>query len=138
MTSLEIIWFASLLGGVVALITILASKRKSGNVIAAAMLSAAFAAFTAVQIGTEGVIGFFTNHTQNLTGVQVWIALVMCVMIALLFIAPRARAAGMNVPLWALLCASTASIGILAMCARLFWLEGAASEATTPKGAAPA
>jgi hypothetical protein len=59
----------------------------------------------------------------NLTGIQVWWDLVMCVMIAMFFIAPRARKAGMNLLPWALFVGSTASIGLLAMCARLFWLE---------------
>jgi hypothetical protein len=34
----------------------------------------------------------------------------------------------MNVPLWALFVGTTASIGLLAMCARLFWLERAAAQ----------
>ena len=52
----------------------------------------------------------------------------MCVMIALFFVAPRARKVGMNVTLWALFVGSTASIGLLAMCARLFWLENQQAE----------
>lgn len=129
MTTLEIIWFATIFGGLVALLTILLGKRDTGNAAIAAMLAAGFGAFTAVQIGQEGVVGFYTNHTQNLTGLQVWWDLVMCAMIALFFIAPRARKAGMNVVPWALLVGSTASIGLLAMCARLFWLERAKAEA---------
>lgn len=123
MTTIEIIWIAATLGGLIALLTILMAKRETGNALAAALLAAGFGAFTAVQIGQEGLIGFYINHTQNLTGLQVWWDLVMCAMIALFFIAPRARAAGMNVVPWALFVASTASIGLLAMCARLFWLE---------------
>lgn len=123
MTTLQIIWLAATTGGLIALLTILIAKRETGNAAAAAMLAAGFGAFTAVQIGQEGVTGFYTNHTQNLTGLQVWWDLVMCAMIALFFIAPRARAAGMNVLPLALLVASTASIGLLAMAARLFWLE---------------
>jgi hypothetical protein len=83
-----------------------------------------------VQIGSEGVIGFYTNHTQDLTGVQVWWDLLMCALIALFFMAPRARAQGMNVTLWALFVGMTASIGLLAMAARLFWLEQQAGAAT--------
>jgi len=128
MTTIEIIWIAATIGGLIALLTILMAKRETGNTLAAAVLAAGFGAFTAVQIGQEGVIGFYTNHTQNLTGLQVWWDLVMCAMIALFFIAPRARAAGMNVVPWALFVASTASIGLLAMCARLFWLERSAGE----------
>jgi hypothetical protein len=123
MTSFQIIWLAALIGGAIALLTILTAKREVGSAAAAAMLCAGFSAFTAVQIGQEGVIGFFTNHSQSLTGLQVWWDLIMCALIALFFIAPRARAQGMNLPLWAVLVGTTASIGLLAMCARLFWLE---------------
>ncbi len=135
MTPLEITWIAATLGGGIALTTILLTKREIGSSTLAAMLSGGFGAYTAVQIWQEGVVMFFTNHTMNLTGVQVWWDLVMCVMVALFFIAPRARKQGMNVPLWALLCGLTASIGLLAMCARLFWLEKASdSTAVKPTG----
>lgn len=123
MTTFHIIWLAALVGGVVALLTILTAKREVGSAAAAASLCAGFSAFTAVQIGQEGVTGFFTNHSQSLTGLQVWWDLIMCAVIALFFIAPRARAQGMNVTLWGLFVGTTASIGLLAMCARLFWLE---------------
>ncbi len=123
MTTLQIIWLAALVGGLAALLTILIAKREVGSVAVAATLCAAFSTFTAVQIGQEGVAGFFTNHSQNLTGLQVWWDLLMCALIALFLIAPRARAQGMNVPAWGLLVGTTASIGLLAMCARLFWLE---------------
>ncbi len=133
MNTFEIIWVAATIGGVIALVTMLLTKREIGNVGIVAALSGGFGAFTAVQIWQDGVEMFFANHTQNLTGLQVWWDLVMCVMIALFFIAPRARKQGMNVPLWALLSACTASIGLLAMCARLFWLEHAAkADTSTP------
>ena len=113
----------SALGGV-ALVYILLAKPTTGSALLAAMLSAGFGAYTAVQIAQEGVVMFYTNHTQNMTGLQVWWDLVMCVVIGAFLIAPRARAAGMNVLPWLLFVGATASIGLLAMCARLFWLEG--------------
>lgn len=82
-----------------------------------------FFVYTIAQIAQEGVVMFFTNHLANLTGLQVWWDLVMSVLIAFFFILPRARKAGMNVVPWALLVGTTASIGLLALCARLFWLE---------------
>lgn len=123
MTTYQLIWFAPIIGGLIAILSILAAKRETGSTAVAALLFAAFGAFTAVQIGREGVVGFFTNHTQNLTGLQVWWDLVQCAIIALFLIAPRARKVGMNLPLWALFVGTTASVGLLAMCARLFWLE---------------
>lgn len=123
MTPLDIVWIASVIAGGVGLLTILAAKRETGNTVIAALLCGAFATYTAVQIASEGVAGFYTNHTANLTGLQVWIDLIMGTVVALFFIAPRARAAGMNVLPWTLLVGCTASIGLLAMVARLFWLE---------------
>jgi hypothetical protein len=123
MDILQILFVIILAFGLLAMVYILVAKPTSGNATLAAMLSAGFGAYTAVQIWQEGVMMFWTNHTVNLTGIQVWWDLVMCVMIAMFFIAPRARKAGMNLLPWALFVGSTASIGLLAMCARLFWLE---------------
>lgn len=123
MDMLQITFFIVLLFGGVGIFYILLQRPTHGNAILAAMLSAGFAAYTAGQIWSEGVVMFFTNHSANLTGLQVWWDLVMCVVIALFFIVPRAQKAGMNVWAWALFSACTASIGLLAMCARLFWLE---------------
>lgn len=117
--------------GVLAFFTILFGQRKTGNAVLAAGLCAAFAAFTLVQTGQEGVAMFWTNHSANLTGVQVWWDLVTATLVALFLILPRARAAGMHTVPWSLLVISTASIGLLAMCARLFWLERAVAATDT-------
>ncbi len=126
MDTLEILFFLVIGFGAVALAVILVAKPVIGNAAIAGGLCAIFSGYTAVQIAREGVVMFFTNHSGNLTGLQVWWDLIMCWLIALFFIAPRARNAGMNVVPWALLVATTASIGLLAMCARLFWLEAQA------------
>lgn len=114
-------------GGVVAAIAVLAyilsGSPKVGSATLAAALSAGFGAFTAITIAQDGVVPVWTNHTQNFWGVQVWWDLLFAVGIAAFFIAPRARAAGMNLLPWLLFVAATASIGLLAMVARLFWLE---------------
>jgi hypothetical protein len=130
MTTYGFIWIAALAGGFIAILSIIAAKRETGSAAIAAAVFAAFAAFTAWQIAQEGVIGFYTNHSQSLTGLQVWWDLINCTMIALLFIVPRARKQGMNIVPWALFVGTTASIGLLAMCARLFWLEAAAARDT--------
>ena len=123
MTLTEILWFAIIAAGLVALIIMLTGQRETGNPVAAALLFCAFSAFTALQLTRERLIGFYINHTQNLSGLQVWWDLIMCALIALFFVVPRARAQGMNVVLWAVFVGTTASIGLLAMCAHLFWLE---------------
>lgn len=123
MDDFAVLFIAGTLGGFVAWLYILIAKPVAGNAMLAAMLSAGFAAYTAIQIWQDGVVMFFTNHTLNLTGVQVWWDLIASVMIALFFIAPRARKVGMNLWPWAIFVACLASIGLLAMAARLFWLE---------------
>ncbi|MEL7197513.1 MAG: hypothetical protein AAGL10_04280 [Pseudomonadota bacterium] len=123
MDSLQILFFVIISASTIAGAYILIAKPQKGNALLAGGLSAVFGVYTAVQIAREGVVMFFTNHSANLTGIQVWWDLVMCVVIAFFFIAPRARAAGMNLLPWALVIGCTASIGLLAMCARLFWLE---------------
>lgn len=117
-----------LAAALVAIGWVLARREASGNPALAAMLAAGFAAFTAVTIATEGVLPVIANHTSNLWGVQVWWDLLCSLTIALFLIAPRARAAGMNLPLWTALVVATASIGLLALCARLFWLERVAAK----------
>ncbi|MDC8754676.1 hypothetical protein OIK40_08490 [Erythrobacter sp. sf7] len=130
----EITPFIALAGGglaigVVAIITTLLRPEAPGNAVLAAALSAGFAAFSAITIAVEGVFPVVLNHTSNLWGVQVWWDLLFSLGIAFFLIAPRARAAGMNLPLWTVLILATASIGLLAMCARLFWLERAGAKA---------
>jgi hypothetical protein len=114
----------------VAIGTVLARRESTGSVALAAALCGGFAAFTTVTIATEGVLPVIANHTANLWGVQVWWDLLIAVTLALFLIAPRARAQGMNLILWTAFVVATASIGLLAMCARLFWLERAAASKT--------
>ncbi|MEM8724466.1 MAG: hypothetical protein AAGE86_02990 [Pseudomonadota bacterium] len=131
MDTLQITFWAIIIFGAAAWAYIVFAKPAYGNAMLAAMLAGGFGAYTAVQIWQEGVVMFFTNHSVNLTGIQVWWDLVMCAIIALFFVAPRARAVNMNVPLWALFVGCTASIGLLAMIARLFWLENQSETAAT-------
>ena len=122
--------FIALAGGglvcaVAAILVALTRPNAPGNAMLAAILSAGFAGFTAITIATEGVLPVILNHTSNLWGVQVWWDLLFSLGIAYVLILPRARAQGMNLPLWTALILATASIALLAMCARLFWLERA-------------
>ncbi|MEX0343138.1 MAG: hypothetical protein AB3N06_11155 [Erythrobacter sp.] len=123
MNAFELLASGGIVAAVAVLLYILSGSPKVGSAILAAALSAGFAAYTAVSIAQEGVVLVWTNHTQNLWGVQVWWDLLFAVGIAAFFIAPRARAAGMNLLPWLLFVGATASIGLLAMVARLFWLE---------------
>lgn len=118
-----VLFLAGVLAIVVAVITIATARDRTGSAVLAAALSAGFAGLTAVTIWSEGVWLVVENHTLNLWGIQVWYDLLFSVGIALFFVLPRARAAGMNVLPWIVFVALTASIGLLAMVARLFWLE---------------
>lgn len=119
----QILTITIAIAAVLAFIAVVVQQRVTGNAALTAMLSAAFGGFTIVQLWQEGPVMFWTNHSANLTGVQVWWDLVSAVMVGLFLIIPRARAAGMNVLPWSLFVLGTASIGLLAMAARLFWLE---------------
>lgn len=114
------------LAALIAIGSIALRDRKIGSAALAAALCAGFAAYTAGTIYAEGVMQVLTNQIANMWGVQVWWDLLIAVTVALFLIAPRARAVGMNLPLWIVLVVATASIGLLAMVARLFWLERAA------------
>lgn len=123
MTAYEFLAAGGLVAAIAVLGYILSGSPKVGSAVLAASLSAGFAAFSAVTIAQEGVVQVWTNHTQNLWGVQVWWDLLFSVGIAAFFIAPRARQVGMKLLPWIIFVAATASIGLLAMVARLFWLE---------------
>ena len=126
MTSLEILAAAGLLATVLALGHIATTRQTTGNFWLAALLSTLFAAYSAFTILREGVMLVWINHTSNLWGVQVWWDLLFALGIAAFFIVPRARAQNMAIIPWLLFVAATASIGLLAMVARLFWLESRA------------
>lgn len=116
-----------------AVIGILAAALRPGargNVVLGVVLSAAFGTYTAITIAREGVMPVIVNHTANLWGVQVWWDLLSALTIAMVLIAPRAKAAGMNLLPWTLFVLATASIGLFAMAARLFWLESRGEPAT--------
>jgi len=133
--------FIALAGGglvfaVAAILAIALRPGAPGNALLAGALSAGFAAFTAVTIAAEGVFPVILNHTSNLWGVQVWWDLLFSLSLAFFLILPRARAVGMHVPAWTVFILATASIGLLAMAARLFWLENSAQSTPEARPAA--
>ncbi|MEX0286810.1 MAG: hypothetical protein AB3N23_19565 [Paracoccaceae bacterium] len=88
-----------------------------------AALSIAFAIFSVMTIMVEGPLGFWANHSQDFWGNQVWIDLLLAVALTWTLILPRARAQGMFLGGWFIFMVTTASIGLLAMLARLWYLE---------------
>lgn len=125
-----------LIFGAAAIIAIALRPGAPGSALLAGALAAGFAAFTAVTIAAEGVIPVVLNHTGNLWGVQVWWDLLFSLSVAFFLILPRARAVGMTLMPWTIFVLATASIGLLAMAARLFWLENARNRMPETRAAA--
>mgnify|MGYP000910330757 FL=1 len=89
----------------------------------AAMVCAAFAAFSVYTVAVEGPFGFWPNHTRNAWGNQVWFDLLIAIAIGWTLLLPRVRAAGMNPWPWLALTCATGCIGLLSMFARCRYLE---------------
>ena len=111
------------------MIYIATNRAEVGSPLIAGALSLAFGLFTLFTIMREGLEQVVFNHNINFWGTQVWYDLVMAVTVALFFVVPRARAAGMSIIPWVVFVALTASVGLLAMVARLFWLERQSQQA---------
>ena len=133
MTAFQILALAGAIIVLPIIVYLALSQKPKESVLIAACLSAGFGAYTAVTIWAEGFTPLIANHSMNLWGIQVWYDLLMSVGVALLFVIPRARKVGMNIPLWVLFVGSTASIGLMAMIARLFWLEQSAGSESDQK-----
>ena len=88
-----------------------------------AVVCVLFLGWSVWAVMAEGPTGFWPIHTANLWGNQVWFDLLLAAGVAWTLIVPRARAAGMNVALWLPVVPLSGSIGLLAMLARLLYLE---------------
>lgn len=87
------------------------------------VLVAPFAAWTALAIAEEGLLGFLPAQTGSLWGIQIWLNFLMALMAAFFLLQNRARAAGMKSEVWVLVVIFTGSIGLFVMLARLLYLE---------------
>jgi hypothetical protein len=88
-----------------------------------AALSLLFLLFSIQAIMTEGLFGFWIEHTRNLWGSQIWLDLLLAVSIGWFLVVPQAKAIGMRPLPWFILIVCTGSIGFLAMMARLLYLR---------------
>lgn len=124
----SVLAFAAGAAFLVAILLIASGRRlfsAASGWMAPAALSLAFAAYSTFTALREGPTGFWPEHTRNLWGNQIWFDLLLAAGVACALLAPRARAAGMNVLPWLLAVAATGSIGLCAMLARLLYLERA-------------
>lgn len=86
-------------------------------------LSLLFLLFSIHAIMTEGLFGFWIEHTRNFWGNQIWLDLLLAAGIAWCFAVPQTKAIGMRPLPWFILIVCTGSIGFLAMMARLLYLR---------------
>lgn len=91
--------------------------------LAPAVLGAAFLAWSLAAVIVEGPTGFWTEHTRNLWGNQIWFDLLLAAGTALAFLVPEARRLGMRPLPWVIAVACTGCIGLMAMLARMLFLK---------------
>ena len=88
-----------------------------------ALLSAAFFVGSLRAVATGGSFGFWAEHTRNDWNNQIFLDLLLSASCAYFLLLARARAASMQILPWFGLIAVTGSIGLLAMVARVLFLE---------------
>lgn len=113
---------------VTATLTLQSGKTRSKDAwLFPAFLCGLFVCWSLYAVTTEGPLAFWAEHVRNRWGNQIWFDLLLAAGIAWTLILPRARTLGMKAPLWLALILCTGSIGLLAMLARLLFLERAKS-----------
>lgn len=95
-----------------------------------AAMATMFLAFSVGVVVAEGPFGVVAEHTRTFWSTQIWFDLLLAACTGWFAWLPRARAVGMRLPLWAILIVATGSIGLLAMSARIVFLEQRAERAT--------
>ena len=110
-------------------IAIAGGQSRSGIWMLPASLSAVFFAWSAWAVFSEGLFGFWTEHTRNKWGVQIWFDLLLAAGVAYGLIAADAKKLGMHLFPWAIAIMCTGSVAILAMAARFLFLREKAANA---------
>jgi len=111
-----------IIAGCLAVLFVLYNVFKYGEMknswVVPALFSLLFLAFSIASIISEGPLGFWTEHTRNMWGNQIWFDLLIAVCIGWFFITPKAKALGMKLLPWGLIVLGTGCIGFTAMVAR--------------------
>ena len=92
-----------------------------------ALLSAAFFVGSLRAIATGGSLGFWAEHIRNDWNNQIFLDLLLSASCAYFLLLTRARAVSMHLLAWFMVIATTGSIGLLAMIARVLFLERSAT-----------
>lgn len=87
------------------------------------VVSVLFLGWSLYTVASEGLTGFWAEHTRNAWGNQIWFDLLIAIAIAWSLIVPRAKAVRMQIWPWLLLITTTGCIGLSAMYARCLYLE---------------
>jgi hypothetical protein len=120
-------WLPAIAGGLFILFGLSVAAKDDGNMskiwLLPAALSLLFLLFSMQTIMTEGLFGFWTEHTRNFWGNQIWLDLLLAAGIGWFLVVPQAKALGMRPLPWLVLVVCTGSIGFLAMMARLLYLR---------------
>lgn len=95
------------------------------------MLAVLFFAGSLRAVATGGLFGFWSEHVRNDWNNQIFLDLLMSAACAYFLLLERARAVSMRVLPWFLAIAGLGSIGLLAMLARVLFLE---QKARIPQG----
>lgn len=95
-----------------------------------AMLAVVFLGWSAYSIAAEGPLGFWTEHTRNAWGNQIWFDLLIAVGTGWTLLLPQARALGMRLVPWSLLVLASGGIGLFAMLSRCLYLRDRARIST--------
>ncbi|MCE3011852.1 MAG: hypothetical protein LW878_02190 [Proteobacteria bacterium] len=98
-------------------------KPKSQSWIGPFIISILLLLYSAYTITLEGPLGFWANHTKDFWGNQIWFDLLISIGTAFIVLLKRFKAQNMNVITWFVLVLASGSIGLLAMVARLLYLE---------------
>jgi hypothetical protein len=97
-------------------------RMRPGAWLLPAALAVLFFLGSLAAVWKEGLLGFWTEHTRNLWGTQIWFDLLLAAALAWTLLAAPARKHRMALPAWLLLVLVSGSIGLLAMAARILYL----------------
>ena len=88
-----------------------------------AALAAVFLAFTVATIAAAGWLGFWDEHVRGWWSNQIWFDLLLAIGTAWSLLLPQARRLGMRPAAWLVLICLSGCIGLLAMYARVRYLQ---------------